>query len=191
MSYEYLDGLGDDPLTAFAAWGEIACRAAGGNWDAANGVCCPANESYGPGGCTAVPGILSPPSWQQSACQLFGGYWDEGAGACMYPPSSSSFVRASQGKCPADRVETPDGRCLPMLPTQVEFVDEGEQAATPEAASRSWWQSQPDSTKVLVVGGAAAAGLVLLSVAVGAIGSHYDKNAPSTRRRSRRARRRR
>jgi hypothetical protein len=206
MSYEIIRPLGDDPWgsswnameciargpgftwsngqcvpAATAGWAEVACRATGGNFDPGSSICCPANEFYGPGGCTAE-GSAAPVSWEETACAVFGGYWEEGAGACMYPPSSEGLVEQSRAGCEPGHVQTSDGRCLPAIP----IPPVGQNAQPPEAApvvERSWWQRQPDSTKVLIVGGTAAAGLVLLAIGVGAIGSHFAKNPPRRRRR--------
>jgi len=151
---------------AVGGWGEIACKASGGAWDPIHGLCCPAGQVAGPAGCETpeTTGGAAVATWEEAACAVFGGVWNATAGACIYPQSSEGLVQQSRGGCGAGNVQTPDGRCLPALPAQ----------GTPEsepADGRSWWQRQPDSTKVMVVGGAAAAGLVLLAVGVGAIGS--------------------
>jgi hypothetical protein len=205
MSYE-LNGrpLGDDPWSAdpwnamecmsrgpgwtwsngqcvqaaTGGWGEVACKASGGTWDAIHGACCPAGQVPGASGCE-TPSVQAPPvaSWELAACSVFGGMWDAASGTCFYPPSSEGLVASSRGSCPAGSVQASGGKCMTVSPR-------AEPQTSPQVSEQSWWQRQPDSTKLFVIAGAGAAGLVLFAVVTGAFVRERTPN-PTRRRRRR------
>ena len=136
-----------------------------------------------PGGPGGAPERAGDQTWEDVACAVFGGSYDAGIGACLYPDSAEGLVQQSRGGCEEGHIQTADGRCLPML-QRPPYGANAEPATEPATSDeRSWWSRQETSTQVAIVGGAAVAGLVVLSVAVGALGSHYDKNPRRRRRR--------
>ena len=63
------------------------------------------------------------------------------------------------------------------------WSDADQKCTMPQPAGEpSWWTKQPDSTKVLIIGGAAVGTLALIAVALGAFRGKYKSNPPRGKR---------
>jgi len=145
--------------------------------------------------------LVAKKSWAQQMCDAMKGTWNPAMQTCDFNQAVAQGL--ASGGCPAGSVKAEDGGCLPAAvvsgqPSQGvtakgncvanggTWNDATQTCAMPSAQTQpTWWDKQPDSTKMLVVAGAAVGTLAVGALVLRAMRSSkggYTPNPPKRKR---------